>query len=167
MKESGISKTFSSLPTWAKGVIAIGAVGALFAIGLSVKNFVKRKRENSEAKGATENTQSTLRELAKRGIFPKYNDMQYKSWADRLYQLMNGYGTDEAGIYDVMKQMQNDADIAKLIEAYGVRKLSTGAYNLSPDSSANLISALSDELDSNETFIVNGILAKRGITFRF
>jgi hypothetical protein len=55
----------------------------------------------------------------------------------------------------------------KLIQAYDVRTLSSGAYNPSPDLTGNLVMALNDELDSNELFVVNGILAKKNIKYRF
>jgi hypothetical protein len=160
-------KTYSDLPSWAKGVLFVGGALVLVGLGFTVKNYIKRKSAESRGRGAVSGSGSTLRDLAKNGIFPKYTDMQYKSWADALFTAMNGYGSGTQQIYDVMKQMQNDADIVKLIQAYDVRTLSSGAYNPSPDLTGNLVMALNDELDSNELFVVNGILAKKNIKYRF
>jgi hypothetical protein len=63
--------------------------------------------------------------------------------------------------------MQNDADVIKLIQAYDVKTLDSGRFNFAPSLTGNLVMALNDELDDIELSVVNSILAKKNIKYRF
>lgn len=104
------------------------------------------------------------RELISEGQKASYLDSAYKGYADSIYTARianNFFGTDEDTIYSVFKKMKNDLDVAKLITAFGERRLS---YSLSY---ANLAGYLNDELDQDELNIINTDLQSKGITYRF
>ncbi len=91
-------------------------------------------------------------------------DSAYKGYADSIYAARsanNIFGTDEDAIYSVFKKMNNDLDVAKLITAFGQRRLS---FSLN---SANLGGFLTDELDATELGIVNSGLRSKGIKYQF
>ena len=82
-------------------------------------------------------------------------DSQYAAYAGVLFIAMDGLGTDENAVYRVFTAMKNDLDVAKLIEAFGVRKEQT------------LPEWIQDDLSSDEMDQVNKILASKGIKYRF
>ena len=104
------------------------------------------------------------RELISEGQKASYLDSAYKGYADSIYTARsanNFGGTDEDTIYSVFKKMKNDLDVAKLITAFGERRLS---FSLT---SANLAGYLNDELDQDELNIINTDLRSKGIKYQF
>lgn len=104
------------------------------------------------------------RELESEGEKATYMDQQYKGFSDSLYAARianNLLGTDEDVIYSVFKKMKNNLDVAKLITAFGTRRLS---YSFT---SGNLGGFLNDELDQDELNIINTDLRSKGIKYQF
>ncbi len=104
------------------------------------------------------------RELESEGETATYMDQQYKGFADSIYSARianNLLGTDEDVIYSVFKKMKNNLDVAKLITAFGSRRLS---YSFT---SGNLGGFLNDELDQDELNIINTDLRSKGIKYQF
>jgi len=102
--------------------------------------------------------------LISEGQKPTYLDTAYKGYADSIYTARsanNFLGTDEDAIYSVFQKMKNDLDVAKLITAFGERRLS---FSLT---SANLGGFLNDELDSTELGIINSGLRSKNIKYQF
>jgi hypothetical protein len=79
---------------------------------------------------------------------------------------MDGYGTDEEQIYGVFKNIKNDADFAMIQNAYGIREISSGAWNPEPNFKGTLSGALTNELSASEKDVLNNILAQKKITYR-
>ena len=138
---------FSKPLTWA----IIAGAGIYF-----VSRFIKKDPLAIEKKDE--------RTLEQEGQKASYLDSAYKGYADSIYTARsanNFGGTDEDAIYSVFKKMNNDLDIAKLITAFGQRRLS---FSLT---SANLGGFLTDELDTTELGIVNSGLRSKGIKYQF
>jgi hypothetical protein len=115
-------------------------------------------------KSPTAEARKDERELESEGEKATYMDQQYKGYADSIYSARianNLFGTDEDVIYSVFKKMKNNLDVAKLITAFGTRRLS---YSFT---SANLGGFLNDELDENEMNIINTDLKSKGIKYQF
>ena len=92
-----------------------------------------------------------------------YTDGQYKIFADAIYSAGFDalFGTDEDTIYGVFNRMNNDLDVSKLIQAFGMRRIE---FSTRTDSLAGF---LRSELDSSELQKVNNILASKNIKYRF
>jgi hypothetical protein len=90
-----------------------------------------------------------------------YTDLEYKNFAERLFDAMSGAGTDEEVIYSILKRLNNKSDWNKLIEVFGVRE--TNAWY--SDFEGNLMEWLVDELDSSEQDEVRTILGRIGVQF--
>ena len=84
-----------------------------------------------------------------------YLDSQYTAYADVLFTAMDGFGTDEDAIFRVFTAMKNDLDIAKLINAYGLRK------------DESLAEWLQGDLSSSDMAKLNKILSTKGIKYQF
>ena len=92
------------------------------------------------------------------------SELQIAALADKLYEAMDGPGTDEGKIYSVFEQINSYSDLMMLIRAFGQRKSS---WELFWGSSSGLADWLNADLSGGEIDHVNSILAGKNIDFRF
>ena len=91
--------------------------------------------------------------------------LPYAALSDDLFNAMNGYGTDESKIYEVLRLLKNKSQWDSLVNTYGVRKLSSGRGNVfNSDFNGNLPNSLKNELDSSELKTANSILSQIGVS---
>lgn len=86
-----------------------------------------------------------------------YGESQYKVYAQKLFDAMNGWQTDEDAIYEVFKKMNNIDDILQLQIAFSDVE----------DENATLSEWLHDDLSSSEMKQLNAIIAERSIEYSF
>ena len=115
--------------------------------------------------------------MASQGVYPTYADSTFENFASQLVQAMNGCGTDENAIYQVYRQLRNDADLLRLTQIFGVRYYQPCEWT-SPVSYAiwqfndkayggDLPTWLGYDLSSGEIENINSILAQAGISIRY
>jgi hypothetical protein len=93
-----------------------------------------------------------------------YANAMYGIFAEQIWDAAhtnNFTGTQEEEIYAVFKQMRNDADIAKLVSAFGSRRM---YLSFSKGALKEWIRA---EMDDDEIAVINSILQKNKISYRF
>jgi hypothetical protein len=166
MAQNKALEVWNGLPTWAKGVIAVGGVAIVYFTTKSIIKAIQKKKKAQEDKEVILSNADELKELAKKGIKPTITGAQFEIFCQKLVEAFSGSGTTEESVYEVMRAMKNNADVAELIRRYGVRSYS-GPYIFSDDFSGTLPRALESELDSSELKEVNSILSKKGITYKF
>jgi hypothetical protein len=159
-------ESFTGLPTWAKGAIAVAVVGGigylvykLIKVGGGIKeNKTERQEDNSWNKELDElnSKESTKMTLSK---------AQLLSMANKIHAAMDGWGTDEEAIIKAFRLLKNNADFAGLQAAYGVQKISSGRFSIEPDFTGNLTSSLSTELSDYWITKINTILKAKKIKF--
>lgn len=98
---------------------------------------------------------TTLQEEIITGGGLTYKESEYKQFADRLFNAMDGVGTNEQAIYDVFGKMKTKADVLKLIAVYGVKDDET------------LSQWLYGDLSTSEIATVNNILSTQQIDYQF
>lgn len=86
-----------------------------------------------------------------------YGESQYKVYAQKLFDAMNGWQTDEDAIYEVFKKMNNIDDILQLQIAFSDVE----------DENETLSEWLHDDLSSSEMKQLNAIIAERSIEYSF
>lgn len=86
-----------------------------------------------------------------------YGESQYKVYARKLFDAMNGWQTDEDAIYEVFKKMNNIDDILQLQIAFSDVE----------DEDETLSQWLHDDLSSSEMKQLNAIIAERSIEYSF
>ncbi len=84
-----------------------------------------------------------------------YQLSYYGIWAKDLFNAMDGVGTNEQVIYDVMKKMQSKDDVLQLITAYGVEDEET------------LTQWIVSELSTGERDTLNRLLTDKNINYQF
>lgn len=156
-------ESYTGLPGWAKGVIAVAVVGG---IGYLVWKLIKAPGTLRDGMGNRQEDRAWTNEAESLGQNATLSKAQLLSIANKLFAAMDGYGTDEAAIYEAFRQLKNDADFAGLQAAYGIRTISSGSWSVASDFDGNLTAALTDELDSTERQKVNYILSTKKIKYR-
>jgi hypothetical protein len=111
---------------------------------------------------AVDQAKNELEQLMAKGIKPSYPDSMYSQWSNAITSAgFNTFGTDEQTIYDIFKKMNNNADIAKLIIAFGEQRVEFSLQSVA------LGAWLSSELNSSEMAVINKILSDKKITYKF
>jgi len=177
MSESVYQKYYKPLPGWAQGVIAVGVLAIAAAVGFTLYKNAKKKKELKEANKAAEQALEELEGLQQRGVHPTMGDSQFEVYAQKLVEAMNGCGTDEDMVLSVFKNMKNDADIRKLIAAFGVRYYRPCAADQPISYTRFLFDSkafggplptwLAYDLSSGYIEKINSILSKNGINYSF
>lgn len=149
--------------------------GALLLIIMIL--YVRKKIREAKAERAEEvkrkEYQESLETAISTGGELSFPEADYKIMADQIFTYLietgvgNGglFGVNQKGIYGIMEKMNTDADVYKLIEAFGDREL-RAPYKLWGKKMHNLPSALSEILFKGEVSEINAILASKGIKFR-
>jgi hypothetical protein len=129
----------------------IGSIVVFQQIG-KLTGFIRQTTQNIQ-------TQTELNQWQNVGQTPSYQNTQYQIFADSLSAAMAYWGpvnTDEKAIKNVFSKMNNNADVLKLIAAFGIRD------------DWGLSKWLTYELDDDEKEKnVNSILRSKGITYQF
>ena len=90
---------------------------------------------------------------------------EYLSMANRLQDAMDGYGTDEKAIFNELSKLKSKADWDALVNAYGIRELSSGNFNVFVSNfKGGLIQSLQNELGEKDIQKVNQILNPIGVS---
>lgn len=164
----GMYKYYKDLPPLAKGFVAVVAVSSAFLIGKQVYSVVKSKLDVAKSMRESKEADDEVKKLKKEGIVPTLTDAQVQGMVNSLVTSFAGCGTDEHVVMKVFEQMKNDADVYKLISAYGVRKYDACNWEFEfGDKELSLSAAIADELDHNERGLLNHLLSTRGIAIRF
>jgi hypothetical protein len=142
--------------------VAALSIGTYFAIK-GIKKLVAKEKGKEEVKTASSLLNKLNRNPSTRQTL---TDFQLQSFANGLFTAMDGYQTDEPYIYNVFSSMNNNADVLGLSKAYGIREISSGAWNPEPNFKGTLSGALVNELDTDELKHLNDILKKKGISLK-
>jgi len=165
---SAVGEFIKDTPQWAKGVIALAAIGGGYLLFRAVKKKADEAKgiKPSASSELPSNISSDIKEQAKKTPL-SYPLSVYDTYAQDLYGAMYRLGTDEDTIYRIMGYMKNDADVLQLIKAFGVRKAGAGQMFAG---NGTLNEFFSDELDSTDIGIINKTLASKNnptIKYRF
>lgn len=166
----GLYQDFKQLPPWAKGVIGVGGAVLIYAVGKSVWNAVEEVKKNAENLKTAGDAVNTLTQLGSQGEIPSYPDVQFQSWATTLVTAMSGCSTDHSALESVFSNLNNDADVYKLIAVFGSQAVTGCTFLLIPWTSGGtyaLPAAISTYVSADEKTRLNAILASKGITYVF
>ncbi len=154
-------------------IVGVGAV----LVGYTAYTNYKRREEEKKALEGAAAAAGELATLAAQGINPSYYDSQYLTLVDQLVQAMNGCGTDEQAVYNVFRQLQNEADIRKLIVLFGIQyyepcgwtdPIAASIFQVNDHAYGGSLSTfLNYDLSTSEIGEINGILTGKGIHFQF
>lgn len=163
--DKGFVNIFTQLPTWAKGIIAVGVLGGIAYIGYKIIKKAEQVADTKYGKNDLSDVGSTLKELAKKGIKPQLTDGQLAVMAGTLRESFEGCMTNNDDIDNVFRKCTNEADVLSLIQKYGMRKYDACNWEFDfGDKEYTLPQALNSE---GNTSRVNDVLRQKNIDFQF
>lgn len=177
---------WNTLPTWAKGVLAVGGATAIYFTAKSILNRIKKQSELKNQLETQKTQKAELDELIKNGVSPSFPASQYKQWADELQSQFDGCDVNIKGsiwlpnwfmdvvssgsakkLASIVDKFKNDADYLALSTAWGASRTYDQCGWGTGDFSGNLSQAVTDELSENEIKVINDYISKKGIRYRF
>lgn len=166
-----IKSTFSQLPPWAKGVVAVIGVAALVGVGFMVrkqiKKFTEGKGEREEERELIKDSESELQNLLQQGTKPTISDLQARTLVNTIFTLLDGCelsGSEKLVVDSILKTIQNQADWVLLQQQFGRKKIDNcGIWT--GDTNYDLKTLLTDQLDAvNWNFKTYITVLKEGLT---
>jgi len=152
MSKGFFQTAWSDRSTPERLILLIGAGVGSIVLLRQFKNIATFYRQTSQ----NVQTGAELQQWQNVGQTPSYQNTQYQIFADSLYAAMKGWGTDEETCKQVMLQMNNNADILKLISIFGIRDGFGLAGWIADDFSA-----------SDKEKYINAPLRSKNITYQF
>ncbi len=160
-------KFLKDMPSWAKGIVAIGTIAIVYFTARSVIKGLKAKKNEKDAKGLTTASTDEMSKLKKAGIIPTITNVQAEAIATQIQTAVNWNTTNEESIYRAFRSLKNEADLYLLIKVYGIRKYIDYGLFYYPVYQYNLQQAISEDMDTNEIAKINKILSDKKINFKF
>jgi len=168
---------YKELPSWSKGVVAIGGIAIIGIVGYTIYRRVKTNLDIKINLKESDSASDDLRKLETQGVRPSLNNSQIMSIINSLKDAMNGCGTNEQRVYDDFSKLNNDADVLLLLKLWQVQYYEPCSAT-SPISYArwmfndkafggNLSEWLNYDMTATEIKQINSILAKKGIKHKF
>lgn len=154
---------WKSLPTWAKGTIAVVSLLAVGGIGFAIYKGVKRAFEKAKEGKEGRESKDELKDAEKEGVKPTFSEAEAQSKISSLVSAANDcdvWGQGATQIIAVMKSLKNKADYYLLNSLFGTKTWSecgTGSVT------GSLTTLLIEELDSGQIAEVRTHLSTLGI----
>jgi len=172
-----IAEYYKELPTWSKGIVAIGGLALIGIVGFTIYRRIKTNLDLKINLKESDSASDDLRRLEAQGVKPTLNNSQIMTIINSLKDAMNGCGTSEQRVYDNFSKLNNDADVLLLLKLWQVQYYEPCSAT-SPISYArwmfndkafggNLSEWLNYDMTTTEIKQINSILAKKGIKHKF
>lgn len=155
---------FKSLPTWAKGTIAVVGVLAIGGIGFAIYKGVKKAIDKSKEGKEGREAKDELKEAESQGIKPTFSNAEAQSKVSILVTSAGGCdptGSGATQIIQVIKSLKNKADYYLLSTTFGT-KTWDDCWGLG-DVTGSLATLLTDELNSGQMSEVRQHLSSIGV----
>lgn len=165
--KANVYEYWKGLPPWAKGAIGVGAALVAYFVGKSIWDAVKEARDAKVKLKESSDAVTVLNKLAAQGIYPTHTDAEFEGWSNQLATAFGGCGTDMGAIGTIFTQLNNQADLYKLIATYGIRPYEGCSLLFEGQQSVSLSAAMVAELDNTERQDINTILAVKNINYSY
>ena len=160
-------ESFSGLPQWAKGIIAIAVVGGIGYAVYKLSKLKKTPEEKSDKEEADAQKNELEKEIKKKPL--SYPLSQYKTFANVIEEACNEEGTNEEAIYSTFRKLKSNSDYLALQIAWGnPTRFVTPSWYIFYTTGKNfsIPQLLRNDMSSSEISKVNKILSNNGIKYR-
>jgi len=153
-------ETKAKLPLQYKILIGAGAVVGSYLLlkkfQVEIQAYLNKKKQNT-------NVTDELEEAKKKQKLT-YPLSQYDNFANIIETACFDIGTDEQAIFTIFYKLKNNADYLALAQAWG--RPTRRFYDWFVPMDLTLVQMLRYELSDSDCQKINGILGKKGITYR-
>lgn len=149
------TRALQGLPTWAKGVVAVGIVvgagiGVYYLVKL-IRSIEKRKGKNDTPKETVNAAKDDLAEAIKQGQSLSFNESAYRGAAESIFTLLDGcegsVTTELNAIAEVIKVVKKPVDWLKLQAVFGEKDIDNCGIGTG-DTRQSLKGLLTTDLDT-------------------
>jgi len=136
---------YKDLPPWAKGVVIVGGGLVLALVGIRVYSALFPSEAQKKARELLDKVDQEIKQNENKGLKPSFTESQYVSFANDIYEGMRyAVGDNYGNVERILKMMQNNVDVAKLIKSFGVKQ--DYAFGIPTGSPKDLITFVNSEL---------------------
>ena len=111
-----VFETYKELPSWAKGIVVVGGLIVVYIAGSAIYRKVFPPKTSQSIQNVEDDI--TKFQSQQKATYP---DSAYDAYANSIWASVGAFSYDSATVKDVLMQMMNNLDVAKLIKAYGIR----------------------------------------------
>jgi hypothetical protein len=158
---------YKELPSWAKGVVVVGVLGATYIFASQIIKKIKEQAKSKKLQQGVINATNELNDLAQQGILPTITKSQADAFVDKIVKqfkgadlLLESYPT----VLNIFKSLKNNADFLLLKKQFGLRTYDDAFFGQVKD--VTLEGAIQDELTTIRIASLNSQLKKQGITYQ-
>jgi len=170
--ENKVYQYYKDLPPWAKGVVVVGGALVVYLVGSRLYRAVFPTETERKNRALEKNVDNEIVKLQNDGKKATYSDSNYNTFANTIYNSMRfAVGDDYATVELTMKRMNNDLDVAKLINAFGTRQ--DYAFGIPVGSPMDLFTYIQKELGNDYGGLtnyrvknINADWKKKGISYQ-
>lgn len=139
-----------------KWVIVIAIVYLLYKV---IKGFTSiGTTVFGENPDLSEQINADLDLLARKGILPTISNSTAGQYADFIEDTSKSFNTNEEGIFNVFRTLNNEADLLVLQKQFGTRRPNFSQY------AVGLFSFLRQDLNDSEIQTINSILSQKRLS---
>lgn len=170
-----ISVGGQKLPKWANGLIVVGSLAIVGAIGWVLYTNYRDKKKSEESQVIVDQTTNELQQQLQSGQKPSFPQSTYSSTASLIAQLLDGCETvnSELDVVNaVIRCVNNRTDWLTLVKAFGTRNISDcGSFGASKTNYA-LPVLLNEQLDTalmfrNSSYVAGGLFGIGSLDFNY
>jgi hypothetical protein len=150
MIQSSMGVSNTRLPKWANGLIVVGSLAIVGAVGYYLYKKLMQDKEEKDSKETLNEIEKELKNEIQNGQTLTYPQSNYNTASNLIFQLLDGcelYSSEEKAIAQVIKVVKKKADWLNLCRTFGVKKVDNCGY-LTGDTTYDLPTLLKDQLDS-------------------
>ena len=163
---------FAELPPWARGVLVVGGGIVVVLIGGKLYHLVFPSQKDKQDKALYNSIKSEIQQNSRSGQQASYPSSQYDTFANSIYDDLYGIvGNNYGNVVTIMERMNNNLDVALLIQAFGLRQLRV--FGLPSGAPIDLFSFVNHKLGSEYFGLssykiteINDNWSKKGIKYR-
>lgn len=170
-----ISVGGQKLPRWANGLIVVGSLAIVGAIGWVLYTNYRDKKKSQESQVIVDQTTNELQQQLQSGQKPSFPPSTYSSTASLIAQLLDGcetINTELEVVNAVVRCVNNRTDWLSLVKAFGTRNISDcGSFGASKTNYA-LPVLLNEQLDTalmfrNASYVAGGLFGIGSLDFNY
>lgn len=172
MKKNNLYKYYTELPQWAKGVVVVGGVGVVGLLGFKIYKKLFPSQSERTAQQLLNTISTDIVRWKREGLTQSYPDLEYQTLANSAYEGMRYCAGDSySDVETIMKKMQNNLDVALLVDAFGIRQ--NYCFGIPAGTPLDLLSFVRKELGNDYFGLtdyrvarINNNWQKKGITYK-
>ena len=145
----------SGMPSWAKGVIAVAAVGVTIYVLYKINKKIQDVKEGKESKETVKDAYNEVEKYKKAGMKLSFPESNYASAVNTLVKLLSGcetFGTELQAIEEIIKVVKNPLDWSYLIAKFGKKDIPDCGWG---STNYDLPTLLKDQLDTSGVYNIN------------